>query len=119
MGALLQDEIDNVDIKETDMYIFHFYRLGFTTHRPLYRILSSLNLRGQIPNTIGSFLNLTRLYIFPLIPFTCIYSPFSSDLSHNQLSGTIPLSIGNLVDLQALYVSYILNYVLNSIYDSN
>jgi len=56
------------------------------THLAITRDLSSNQLSGTIPSTIGSLTNLQELY-FPT----------------NQLSGTIPSSIISLTNLYSLY----------------
>lgn len=75
--------------------------------------LSSNNLTGNIPTTIGSLTNLKHLDLSFNNLSNNIPSEFGNltnlqdaDLSVNQLSGSIPASIGNLVALDSLQLFY-------------
>ncbi|KAG5525304.1 hypothetical protein RHGRI_031849 [Rhododendron griersonianum] len=73
--------------------------------------LSSNNLIGSIPASIGNLVNLTTLYLFEnhlsgSIPkeVGMLRSLIDLDLSGNSLTGSIPASIGKLVNLTTLYL---------------
>ncbi|RVW74606.1 MDIS1-interacting receptor like kinase 2 [Vitis vinifera] len=73
--------------------------------------LSSNNLIGPIPPSIGNLRNLTTLHIFKnelssSIPqkIGLLRSLNDLQLSHNNLTGPIPPSIGNLRNLTTLYL---------------
>ncbi|GMY06899.1 MDIS1-interacting receptor like kinase 2-like, partial [Fagus crenata] len=71
--------------------------------------LSSNNLSGSIPTSLGALSNLTRLLMYNnqlsgTIPKDLgnLKSMNELDLSYNQLNGTIPNSLGKLSDLKYL-----------------
>ena len=83
-----------------------------------YSSLTSNNLRGTIPSSIGFLGSLTSLYVassFVSPPSHRSHSPMLRPVPHthtrthrllgsNALSGTLPTSIGFLANLQGLYV---------------
>jgi Leucine-rich repeat (LRR) protein len=62
-----------------------WYRVATGKHRVISIRLSSNNLSGNIPSSLGNLTNLSRL-----------------ELGNNQLSGSIPTALGNLTNLDFL-----------------
>lgn len=77
----------------------------------LNRSLSSCNIFGSIPSSMGDLVNLVHLFVLFLEDSLLKHTnrEFRS-LGINHLCGEIPSSIGNLVNLKVLYVKSYYTY---------